>query len=161
VSQRSKYAPLFDHLSRGGTREVTLTFAEIEALLGEALPGSARSGRAWWSNRDKGGLQAIAWMEAGYHVAELDLARERVTFRKPIIQYHIQDVDDNTHWKSELIRALRAHMRLTQRQFADVLGVRQQTVSEWEGGLYVPTRSTSKHLTRVAREAGFIDTTED
>jgi DNA-binding transcriptional regulator YiaG len=161
VSQRSKYAPLFDHLNRSGVREVTLTFTEIEALLGGALPGSARSGRAWWSNRDKGAVQAAAWMAAGYHVVDLDLASERVTFRKPIIEYHAQDAGDDTRWKSELIRSLRAHMRLTQKQFADVLGVRQQTVSEWESGVYVPTRSTSKHLTRVAKEAGFIDTAED
>jgi DNA-binding transcriptional regulator YiaG len=52
-------------------------------------------------------------------------------------------------------------MRLTQKQFADVMGVRQQTVSEWESGVYVPTRSTSKHLTRVAEEAGFIGAAEE
>jgi DNA-binding transcriptional regulator YiaG len=94
-------------------------------------------------------------------MVDLDLVGERVTFRRPILKYDVQDAGDDARWESELIRALRAHMHLTQKQFADVLGVRQQTVSEWESGVYVPTRSTSKYLTRVAEEAGFIDTSED
>jgi DNA-binding transcriptional regulator YiaG len=47
-------------------------------------------------------------------------------------------------------------MGLTQAQFAEELGVRQQTVSEWEQGLYAPTRATAKHLTLVAERAEFI-----
>jgi DNA-binding transcriptional regulator YiaG len=46
-------------------------------------------------------------------------------------------------------------MHLTQQQFAAVLGVRQQTVSEWEVGAYEPTRATCHHLTLVAERAGF------
>jgi DNA-binding XRE family transcriptional regulator len=54
-----------------------------------------------------------------------------------------------------MVRALRIHMGVTQQELAGVLGVRQQTISEWEKGAYEPTRSTSKHLDRVAKEAGF------
>lgn len=58
-------------------------------------------------------------------------------------------------WDTTLIRGLRQHMGLTQGQFAEVLGVRQQTVSEWELGLYAPTRATGKHLALVAERAEF------
>ena len=62
---------------------------------------------------------------------------------------------DTLLWNSELIKALRLHMGLTQVEFAERLGVRQKTVSEWENGVYAPTRSKSKHLELVAGIAGF------
>jgi putative transcriptional regulator len=58
-------------------------------------------------------------------------------------------------WNPELIRALREHMGLTQRELADQLEVRQQTISEWETGLHTPHRSTQKTLSMVAERAGF------
>jgi len=155
VNEGSRYFPIFERLKRGGESEVTLSFAEIEALINGPLPASARVTKAWWSNRDSG-AQAAAWMQAGYRVAALDLPGERMTFRKQRAEYHVQRVGDTIQWDGDAIRALRAHMSLNQTAFADVLGVRQQTVSEWEKGIYFPTRSTAKHLTRVAKEASFV-----
>lgn len=63
-------------------------------------------------------------------------------------------------WKPEMIRALREHMELTQRELADMLEVRQQTISEWETGLHKPHRSTQKTLSMVAERAGFTYLTE-
>ena len=150
-----KYRPLFDHLRRSGQDEVTLTFAEIEAVLSGSLPNSARSSRGWWSNRGGGGLQSQAWMKAGYHVVELDLGQERVTFRKPVRKYNVKREGGMVLWTGELVKALRAHMNRTQAQLAEELGVRQQTVSEWESGVYEPSRAMSKYLTLVAERAGF------
>lgn len=58
-------------------------------------------------------------------------------------------------WDPDMIRALREHMGLTQRELADQLEVRQQTISEWETGLHTPHRSTQKTLSMVAERAGF------
>jgi DNA-binding transcriptional regulator YiaG len=58
-------------------------------------------------------------------------------------------------WQPTTIRALREHMGLTQREMADELEVRQQTISEWETGLHTPHRSTQKTLSMVAERAGF------
>ncbi len=58
-------------------------------------------------------------------------------------------------WKPEMIKALREHMQMTQRELADHLEVRQQTISEWETGLHMPHRSTQKILSMVAERAGF------
>lgn len=63
-------------------------------------------------------------------------------------------------WKPEMIRALREHMDMTQRELADMLEVRQQTISEWETGLHIPHRSTQKTLSMVAERAGFTYTAE-
>ena len=58
-------------------------------------------------------------------------------------------------WDGAQIRALRQHLGLTQQQMADELGIRQQTVSEWETGMYQPRGTSSTLLTMVAERAGF------
>lgn len=58
-------------------------------------------------------------------------------------------------WNSRRIKALREYLQLTQRQMADELQVRQQTISEWETGIHTPHRSTQKILSMVAERAGF------
>jgi DNA-binding XRE family transcriptional regulator len=155
MKEGSKYQPLLEFLRGSNQREVILTFAEIEALMNNPLPDSAKSKRAWWSNRSKGALQASAWMEAGYRVEDVALDGQRVTFRKPTTGYQVQRVGDTVLWNSELIKALRLHMALTQAEFADRLGVRQATVSQWENKAYEPTLATSKYLTLIAEQAEF------
>ena len=58
-------------------------------------------------------------------------------------------------WDSRRIRALRNHLGLTQQQLAEELGTRQQTISEWETGLYKPRGTSSTHLTILSEKAGF------
>jgi hypothetical protein len=69
---RNKYEPLELHLRAAavGARELTLSFAEIERILGARLPASAKSHRAWWSNQrdSKTRPQAHAWLSAGFLV---------------------------------------------------------------------------------------------
>ncbi len=59
-------------------------------------------------------------------------------------------------WDAHNIRALREHLGMTQREMADELEVRQQTISEWETGIHKPHRSTQKTLTMVAERCGFF-----
>ena len=151
----SKYFPLFSRLQQAAGEPVMLTFAQIEELLGSSLPGSARARAGWWSNRGQGAVQAAAWMGAGYHVADVDLTAETIRFEKPTLTYTVEKSGDTVLWNSGMVRALRQHMGLSQGELADELGVRQQTVSEWETGAYVPSRATSKHLGLVAERAGF------
>jgi DNA-binding transcriptional regulator YiaG len=58
-------------------------------------------------------------------------------------------------WDGNNIRALRNHLGLTQQELADQLGTRQQTISEWEKGLYCPRGTSSTLLTIVAERARF------
>jgi DNA-binding transcriptional regulator YiaG len=58
-------------------------------------------------------------------------------------------------WDSKGVRALREHMGLTQQEMADQLGTRQQTISEWETGMYQPRGASSTLLAMVAERAGF------
>ncbi len=58
-------------------------------------------------------------------------------------------------WTGDAIKALRRHMGLTQAQFAEELGTRQQTISEWETGVYRPRGTAAKLLTILAERAAF------
>jgi hypothetical protein len=62
-----KYAPLGAYLARQPVNEVRLTLAEIEAILGQALPATARSPR-FWSNYE-GNRPARFWRAVGSRVA--------------------------------------------------------------------------------------------
>ncbi|MEE9617133.1 MAG: helix-turn-helix transcriptional regulator [Anaerolineae bacterium] len=58
-------------------------------------------------------------------------------------------------WDAGSIRGLRSHMDMTQQQMAEELGTRQQTISEWETGMYRPRGGMNRLLTLVAEQAGF------
>jgi DNA-binding transcriptional regulator YiaG len=58
-------------------------------------------------------------------------------------------------WNSRRIRALRRHLGLTQQQLADQMGTRQQTISDWELGMYRPRGVSSTLLTIISDGAGF------
>lgn len=150
-----KYWPLFQHLRQSSQDTITLSLAEIEALLGGPLPKSARQSRGWWSNRSSGAVQATAWMGAGYHVKGVDLAEGTITFQKPVRVYQVKRKGETVLWNGELIKGLRAHLGMSQAQLAETLGVRQQTISEWETGVYDPSLKTSKYLSLIARDSRF------
>ena len=57
-------------------------------------------------------------------------------------------------WDAESVRVLRKRLGITQRQLARRLGVRQQTVGEWETGLYSPRGASVTLLRMVSEEAG-------
>ncbi len=58
-------------------------------------------------------------------------------------------------WDKERIQALRQHLGLTQQQLAQELGTRQQTISEWETGMYQPRGASATLLSMIAEKAGF------
>ena len=107
----SKYFPLFSRLQRAAGEPVTMTFTQIEELMGSSLPGSARARAGWWSNRSQGAVQAAAWMGAGYHVAAVDLTAETVQFEKPTLTYTVEKSGDTVLWNSGMIKALRQQLK--------------------------------------------------
>ena len=154
----SKYHPLYAYLRDHAQDEVTLTFNQIEKLIGSPLPEGAKIERGWWGNRKEGSAHAKSWRTAGFQVKALDLERHKVVFAKPNklpANYKITRDGDIVLWDAELIKNLRVHLSMSQSEFAEHMGVRQQTVSEWEKSIYTPTRATSKHLSMVAERAEF------
>jgi hypothetical protein len=80
-----KYEPLARFLAAvpADVAAITLTFAEIEAILGARLPSSA-FGTSWWVNTTnwRARSQARAWLNAGWRVGgrERRNAQRTVTF---------------------------------------------------------------------------------
>ena len=58
-------------------------------------------------------------------------------------------------WNKEQVRALRQHLDFTQARLAEELGTRQQTISEWENGMYRPRGASATLLSIVAERSGF------
>lgn len=80
----SKYDGLGDHLAALGDDAITLTFAEVEAIVGP-LPPYARRAREWWGASAKGRFQyahAAHWWRLGYAADRPDFAAGSVTFRR-------------------------------------------------------------------------------
>lgn len=62
---------------------------------------------------------------------------------------------DAFEWDARTIRALRAFLDWSQSALARDLGIRQQTVSEWETGMYKPRGASVTILNLLARTAKF------
>lgn len=61
----SKYTPLADYLRNQITRRLSLTFRQIEGILGRPLPSSAYKHRPWWANEAEGSPCSINQRMAG------------------------------------------------------------------------------------------------
>jgi DNA-binding transcriptional regulator YiaG len=58
-------------------------------------------------------------------------------------------------WDGKSVQALRRHLGLTQRELSERMGTRQQTISEWETGMYRPRGTSATLLTFIAEQAKF------
>ena len=58
-----------------------------------------------------------------------------------------------TAWDAARVLDLRRRLGLSQQALADELGVRQQTVSDWETGVYAPRGASRRVLRMVAEQA--------
>ena len=62
-------------------QETTLSFEQIEGILNESLPLSAREDELWWGNQKQGTfVETIPWMSAGWLVDIVNLAQKWVRF---------------------------------------------------------------------------------
>lgn len=79
----AKYVPFATYL-RGlpsSTHEITLAFAEIETIISQPLPDSAKRERTWWANaRDY--HPSSYWLASGWRVAKVSFARGEVVFAR-------------------------------------------------------------------------------
>jgi hypothetical protein len=74
-----KYRPLWEWLMRQDHRPITVTFSDIEQVLGSALPDSCRSHAAHWHSYD-GSAVARAIIDAGWRARQVQLNSGTVTF---------------------------------------------------------------------------------
>lgn len=80
----SRYATLAIWLQEQPTEldVVTLSFKEIEKIIGGELPQSAYKNRSWWSNDTVGHVQSQQWLGVGWRVAIANRTDEWVRFSR-------------------------------------------------------------------------------
>ena len=78
-----EYRPLYTYLEHRYASIVVLTFEQIDALLGFALPTPARSERAWWTDTVGSQRHSAAWTAAG-RTAAPNLAAGTIKFERPV-----------------------------------------------------------------------------
>lgn len=78
----SRYDKLSEFLGEQIISAQRMTFREVEKVLGFPLPNSAYKYPAWWANDPNPSRHSYAWLSVGWETEELDLAGEKVTFRR-------------------------------------------------------------------------------
>ncbi len=78
----TKYAALEDHLRETGEDTVSMSFADIEQIIGAELPASAYKHRPWWSNNPSNSVITYSWLKAGYKTANVDMDGQTLNFVK-------------------------------------------------------------------------------
>jgi hypothetical protein len=80
VESVARYNPLRDYLASYRAAQLNLTFGYIESILKFELETAAYTFKSWWDN-DRKNPQALAWLEAGWEVTDVDMQREGVVFK--------------------------------------------------------------------------------
>jgi hypothetical protein len=79
-----KYENLGAFLQKQHTREVPLTFREIEKITGAKLPPKAQHQRAWWSNNAANNVMTKVWLNAGFESVQVDMEARKLVFRRVV-----------------------------------------------------------------------------
>jgi hypothetical protein len=82
ISPTWKHFKLKSFFANSTGASITLTFSEIEKIDGSELPKSARKSRDWWYPRTNCNMMAEAWLTEGYSMTNLDIEKEKVTFKR-------------------------------------------------------------------------------
>lgn len=77
-----KYEPLSNFLRKQTAHKVTVSFEQIERIIGDKLPASAHEHRAWWSNNPNNSVMTKAWIEAGFRSEQVDMNGRKLVFRR-------------------------------------------------------------------------------
>ena len=85
VVKMSKYEPLGKYLEKTGENYVSLTFSQIEEILGFELIKSLKKYPVSWYGTAEGSpthVWKVIWCSYGYQVDTVDLDAQKVTFYK-------------------------------------------------------------------------------
>jgi hypothetical protein len=77
-----KYDRLGEFLKSQRTREVPMSFAEIERVIGDKLPPNSPQYPAWWSNNPTNNVMTKVWLAAGFRTEQVDTKARKVVFRR-------------------------------------------------------------------------------
>lgn len=122
ISSGGKYYSLSNYLNNSNEEFVSLSFNEIENILGFKLPPSVRKHRANWSNTTTLSFPC-SWLKVGYKTVEVNMIKEEVTFQK--------DNSNNLNFNSDgkyfrftdyLKKSNKSYIRLSFEEIENILG---------------------------------------
>ncbi|MCT1726951.1 MULTISPECIES: GNAT family N-acetyltransferase [Lysinibacillus] len=68
-----KYIPLANYFDVALQQEITLSFGELENIMGQALPNAAYLNKSWWKKTKPPLSHYLSWTNAGYYVIDVKL----------------------------------------------------------------------------------------
>jgi len=77
----ARYNPLRDFLATYRASQIHLAFEQIEGIIGSELGTEAYTFKSWWDN-DRRNPQAIAWLESGWEVVDVNLQQRGIVLRR-------------------------------------------------------------------------------
>jgi hypothetical protein len=77
----ARYNKLRDFLTTYHAVQLHMAFEQIETMIGGELPAEAYTFKAWWAN-NRHNPQAIAWIEAGWEIFDVDLQQKGIVLRR-------------------------------------------------------------------------------
>lgn len=82
--EETRYAALAVYLQRQPPRDesLSLTFSQIEEIIGSELPSSAYKHRSWWANDSVSHVQSQQWLSADWKVVSVNLTEQQVKFSR-------------------------------------------------------------------------------
>lgn len=84
---QGKYEALqkwLEEQKEAGETNLRIGFEEIEKILQDSLPPSAKTHRSWWANDYSTHIQSLAWLNSGWLVDDADLDKGEIIFRQSI-----------------------------------------------------------------------------
>lgn len=82
ILSMGKYEPLGAFLATRPTKEVPMSFSDIEQVIGAPLPPAAGRHPAWWSNNPSNNVMTKVWLDAGFRTERIDLGGRKLVFRR-------------------------------------------------------------------------------
>ena len=107
----SKYENLGEFLKSQKNSAISMTFAEVERVIGHKLPRSARY-PAWWSNNPSNNVMTKIWLEAGFKTEQVDIEGRKLVFRRAVSQTFPAQASNHTNMKPGASSAPSAEARI-------------------------------------------------
>ncbi|MEK4231000.1 GNAT family N-acetyltransferase [Solibacillus sp. FSL H8-0538] len=76
-----KYIPLAEFFQNASQKQMTLTYDEIENIMGQELPNAAYLNLSWWKKTKQPLTHYLSWLNSEYNVIDVKLSRS-VTFSR-------------------------------------------------------------------------------
>lgn len=102
-----KYIPLANYFEVALQQEITLSFSELENIMGQALPNAAYLNRSWWKKTKPPLSHYLSWTNAGYYVIDVKLGTS-VSFSRTQMKTTSNISKDDENPSAYIIRAIEA-----------------------------------------------------